>query len=321
MLFGDILAPVLASIVIAYLLEGPIGIMEKRRVPRPLALTIVFFSFMLFLLFVLLWLLPLLVNQVGELFQQLPSMISLGHRELQRLPERYPDFVTRDQVESLIAILRNEVTSIQRIISVSMASVQGLIKVLIFIILMPLVIFFLLKDKDRILDWVIGFLPAERSLAMQVWKEVDRQIGNYVRGKVWEILIVWAASFITFSIMGLPFSMLISLVVGLSVLIPYIGAILAALPLYILAYFQWGWESQFFYVVVAYLIIQTIDGNLLSPLIFSEVVNLHPVAIVTAILFFGGIWGFWGIFFAIPLATLVQAILNAWPREHSDQEI
>ena len=67
-------------------------------------------------------------------------------------------------------------------------------------------------------------------------------------------------------------------------------------------------------MIIAYAIIQALDGNLLVPLLFSEVVNLHPVAIILAILVFGGLWGFWGIFFAIPLATLVKAVLNAWPR-------
>ena len=60
--------------------------------------------------------------------------------------------------------------------------------------------------------------------------------------------------------------------------------------------------------------IQALDGNVLVPLLFSEAVNMHPVAIIAAVLVFGGIWGMWGVFFAIPLATLVKAILYAWPR-------
>ena len=73
-------------------------------------------------------------------------------------------------------------------------------------------------------------------------------------------------------------------------------------------------------MIIAYAVIQALDGNLLVPLLFSEVVNLHPVAIILAILFFGGLWGFWGIFFAIPLATFVKAVLNAWPRKTEDPE-
>jgi putative permease len=114
--------------------------------------------------------------------------------------------------------------------------------------------------------------------------------------------------------------MLLAVLVGLSVIIPYIGASVVTLPVVLIAWFQWGWGSTFVWLTIAYLIIQVLDGNVLVPLLFSEVVNLHPVAIIVAILVFGGIWGFWGVFFAIPLATLVQAILSAWPRKASDAE-
>ncbi len=95
--------------------------------------------------------------------------------------------------------------------------------------------------------------------------------------------------------------------------IPFVGAAVVTLPVAMVAYFQWGWSSEFIYLMLAYTAIQALDGNVLVPLLFSEAVNLHPVAIILAVLVFGGLWGFWGVFFAIPLATLVKAILYAWP--------
>jgi putative permease len=97
--------------------------------------------------------------------------------------------------------------------------------------------------------------------------------------------------------------------------IPYVGATVVTLPVALVAYFQFGLTPPFYYVLIAYAAIQFLDGNVLVPVLFSEVVNLHPVAIIAAILLFGGLWGFWGVFFAIPLATVIQAILRAWPRE------
>jgi len=79
------------------------------------------------------------------------------------------------------------------------------------------------------------------------------------------------------------------------------------------AYLQWGWEGDLFFLLGAYAIIQALDGNVLVPLLFSEAVNLHPVSIILAVILFGGIWGFWGVFFSIPLATLVKALYGAWP--------
>jgi len=75
------------------------------------------------------------------------------------------------------------------------------------------------------------------------------------------------------------------------------------------------------YIMLAYGLIQAIDGNVIVPLLFSEAVNLHPVTIIIAVIFFGGLWGFWGVFFAIPLATLVKAVINAWSFSKAEVEI
>lgn len=311
---GHMLAPVLASIVIAYLLEGVVAQLERRSLPRLFSVTIVFILFMLFVALVLLGLLPLLSRQITEFVQQLPAMLSMGQKVLMQLPERYPDLVPQDQVDQLIQQIRNEIASFgQQAVSWSLASVVGVITLIVYLILMPLLVFFFLKDKQLIIGWVVGHLPKHRKFAGTVWKDVDRQIANYVRGKFWEIIIVWAASLLTFTLLGLNYALLLAVMVGLSVIIPYIGAAVVTLPVLFVAWFQWGWSSDFAWLAVAYFVIQALDGNVLVPLLFSEVVDLHPVAIIVAILVFGGIWGFWGVFFAIPLATLVQAVLEAWP--------
>ncbi|NDY43070.1 AI-2E family transporter [Dissulfurirhabdus thermomarina] len=312
---GRMLAPVLASLVIAYLLQGPVARMERLGLPRLAAVSLVFLLFMAVLVFILLGLLPLLSRQVGQFLHDLPAMIAGGQQALLRLPERYPDFVTEAQLTQLMATLRAEVMGIgQHLLSLSLASVLGLLTLLVYLVLMPLLVFFFLKDKERILAWVTELLPEERGLAAEVWAEMDRQLGNYIRGKVWEILIVWTASTATFAWLGLKFSMLLGLFVGLSVLIPYVGATVMTFPVALIAYSQWGWSADFAWTVAAYLVIQVLDGNLLVPLLLSEVVNLHPVAIIVAILVFGGLWGLWGVFFAIPLATLVHSVIRAWQK-------
>ena len=168
-----------------------------------------------------------------------------------------------------------------------------------------------------ILGWMGRFLPKERHLVNEVWKEMDAQIGNYVRGKFNEIIIIGGASYIVFVLLGLNYAPLLGLIVGLSVLIPYIGATVVTLPIAFVGYFQWGISSDFAWLMGCYFVIQFLDGNVLVPILFSEAVNLHPVAIIVAILVFGGLWGFWGVFFAIPLATLVKALINVWPT-HED---
>lgn len=311
---GYMLAPVIASVIIAYLLEGIITVLVSRRAPRMLSVLVVFCCFLAFLLFVIFAVLPLLSRQATQLFQQLPLMIGRGQDALLTLPVRYPDLFSEEQVRDIIAALRAEALGLgQQVVSLSIASVTSIITLLVYLILLPLLVFFFLKDKEAILDWLKGFLPDERRLVKKIWRDVDLQIGNYVRGKCFEILIVWMVTYVAFGLMGLQFAMLLAVLVGLSVLIPYIGAVAVTIPVAIIAYFQWGFTSEFAYLLAAYFVIQALDGNVLVPLLFSEVVNLHPVAIIVAILVFGGLWGFWGVFFAIPLATLVNAIINSWP--------
>jgi len=310
---GDMILPVLVAIVIAYLLEGMVQWMQHHHIPRNASVISVFLLFIALLLILFIVLLPMLSRQIGQFIQELPSMLARGQNELMRLPERYPDFISEDRIQQMLNFIVSEFTYIgQHILTLSLTSVRGLISILVYLILVPFLVFFFLKDKSILLLWVKGMLPENRGLATRVWHEVNQQVSNYIRGKIWEIIIVWAVSYSTFMLLDLRFSMLIALFVGLSVLIPYIGATVMILPIALIGFFQWGLHVDFIYIMSAYAIIQALDGNLLAPLLLSEVVNLHPVAIILAILVFGGLWGLWGLIFAIPLATLVHAVLKAW---------
>ena len=317
---GNTLAPVIAAVVIAYLLEGLINRMTKLKIPRFLSLWIVFSGFMIFLSGITFGLLPVLYNQLTEVVQQIPSMLTQGQAVLMALPEHYPDLISTVQVRELILGLRTQLTeSGQALITNSISATASVITIMIYIVLLPILVFFFLKDKQIILRWAEELLPRDHELAIRVWGDVDLQIGNYVRGKFWEILIVWFVTLASFVYLDLQYAMLLSVVVGLSVLIPYVGAVVVTIPVALIAWFQWGWSNEFITLVVVYLVIQTLDGNLLVPILFSEVINIHPVAIIIAVLFFGGLWGLWGIFFAIPLATLVRAIILAWPKPDEEQ--
>jgi putative permease len=310
---GEMLVPVFIAVIIAYLLDGLVEWLQRHHVPRLVAVGLVFIGFIVCLILLLVWLLPLLSRQVAQFFQDLPSMIQSGRELLLLLPERYPEAISAAQMSRILDHLSTGLTRLgERVVSLSLASVRGIIMFFVYLILVPLMVFFFLKDKALIFGWARGFLPEHRTLAAGVWEEVNVQIINYVRGKLYEILIIWLISYATFTLIDLPFALLVSLFTGLSVLVPYIGVTVMTFPVMLVAYFQWGIGREFFYAVGAYGVIQLFDGNLLSPLLLSEVVNLHPVAIVVAVLVFGGLWGLWGFFLAIPLATLVQAVVKAW---------
>jgi putative permease len=314
MTIGNILAPVLAAIVLAYLAQGLSSQLQHLGLPQWLGVAVsylvfvgVFFGFSFALL-------PLVWRQMLSLVSQMPDMLERVQQFLVVLPERYPGMFTPQQLGELLTIAQAEFAGLgQTIVKRSLASIPGILTVMVYLILIPLLVFFFLKDKQLILDWLGGFLPAERPLLRRIWSEMNEQFANYARGKVVEMLIVGFVSYFAFTFLKLDYAALLGLLVGLSVIVPYIGATLVTLPVLLVGFFQWGLTSEFYYLFGVYLLIQALDGNVLVPLLFSEAVNLHPVAIILAVLFFGGIWGVWGVFFAIPLATLIKAIINAWP--------
>ncbi|MFJ3370967.1 AI-2E family transporter [Pseudomonas sp. NPDC086251] len=313
---GGMLAPVLAGMVLAYLMQGLVVTLERLRVPGGAAVGLVFALFMGVLLVFIVVLVPLLWHQLITLFNELPGMLAKWQSLLLLLPERYPHLVSDEQVLQAIEVARGEIGKFgQWALTFSLSSLPLLVNIMIYLVLVPILVFFFLKDREMIGQWVSGYLPRERALITRVAHEMNRQIANYIRGKVIEIFICGGATYIGFVVLGLNYAALLALLVGVSVVVPYVGAVVVTVPVLLIALFQWGWSDQFIYLMAVYGIIQVLDGNVLVPLLFSEAVNLHPVAIICAVLLFGGLWGFWGVFFAIPLATLFKAVLDAWPRK------
>ncbi|RMT31127.1 hypothetical protein ALP49_04323 [Pseudomonas syringae pv. solidagae] len=312
---GGMLAPVLAGLVLAFLMHGLVSALERLRMPEMAAVGLVFTLFIGVLLVFLLVLVPLLWHQLITLFNEAPGMLAKWQSVLLLLPERYPHLVSDEQVLLAIEVARGEVGKIgQLALTFSISSLPLLVNLMIYLVLVPILVFFFLKDRHMIGRWARGYLPRERALINRVADEMKRQIANYIRGKVIEIFICGGVTYIAFAALGLNYAALLAMLVGISVVVPYVGAVVVTVPVALIGLFQWGWGDQFIYLMIAHGIIQALDGNVLVPLLFSEAVNLHPVAIICAVLLFGGLWGFWGIFFAIPLATLFKAVLDAWPR-------
>ena len=316
--FGDILAPVLVAIVLAYLMQGVANVLRQRGLPGALSVAVSTLLFLGGFFAVLFGLAPLVWRQLVALVREAPAMIEAGRKVLVTLPEEYPVFFTQQQVNELTAVIQAEMASLgQLLVTKGLSSIPSVLAAIVYLILIPLMVFFFLKDREQLTGWFTGFLPAQKPLLERIWAELNLQFANYARGKGIEVLIIGGASYVVFALFSLNYAALLGLLVGFSVIVPYIGAALVTIPVVVVAYFQFGVTPDFYWVVGAYLLIQVLDGNVLVPLLFSEAVNLHPVAIVIAVLFFGGLWGLWGVFFAIPLATLVNAILSAWPSTDS----
>ena len=308
-LFGNVLLPVIISIVIAFLLNGFMTTLIKYNMSQKLSLSItliVFFGFYLSLFMAL----PSIGTEINNLLQNLPIIVSSFQQNLVEMN----NYFSEEEIDQIFANLSNQISVL---LSSALGQLAGTVSLMfnaiLYAIMIPLMVFFFLKDKSILLPIASIILPKENGFMQSVFAEMNDQLFNYVTGKFIEMLLVASASYILFAFLGLPYAVLIAILVGLSVIIPIFGAILVTIPVVLIGLYEWGLSENFYWLLGFYLVIQILDGNVLVPILFSTRNNLHPVVIIIAVLFFGGIWGFWGLFFAIPLATFVKAIINSWP--------
>ena len=312
---GSTITPIFVSILIAYLLNGVMNFFEGKNYSKKTAF---YFSFTIFLVFYLIVLvsLPYVTGQIASLINELPAIVAFVQNLFDNLIIRYPNFFTTEQVEEIFASSTSFIPSIAEQVLIQLnTGFSAIMNALIFLILTPILVFFFLKDKSEMLSYVTYFLPNKRILLSQIWSDLNIQLFGYVRGKALEMIIVGSVTTLAFLILGVNYSVILGILVGMSVLIPLFGAILVTIPVVAIGLFQWGLDTPFFIFLFVYLLIQILDGNVLFPLLMGNEVNLHPVLIILAILVFGGIWGFWGLLLAVPIATLIRAVFKVWPKK------
>ena len=311
---GTMLAPVFAALVFAFILQGMVNGLE-RFLPHVISVYVVFCGFLAFLLTCILFLIPLVWEQSVALINEIPGMVRNIQDLLRNLPDMYPGILSDTHVKFITEAVNTQVTGFgQRALSASLSHLPIAMVLVVYLVLVPILVFFFLKDKKFFLEKVLGLLPKRRRLINAVAEEMNGQIANYIRGKTIEIVIVGICTSLAFMLLQLNYAVLLGVLVGLSVIVPYVGAAVVTVPVLVVTVFQFGFTDGFLVVMSVYAVIQALDANILVPILFSEAVNLHPVAIVLAILIFGGLWGVWGVFFAIPLATLLKAVCNSWPK-------
>lgn len=313
---GSALAPLLSALILSFLLQGVVALLARLPISRNLAVHITFVLFLGASVVFLLFFIPVIIRQISSFINALPGFAEQVRSMMDRLPALYPAIISEDQVQTWVEFTFSQLQEGgQWALTTSVDLVSNLVTLTIYLVLTFMLTYFLLRDSTSLLHFVQSLLPQKRALIMRVGSTMNAQISNYIRGKAVEIVVVGGITYICFLFFGLNYALILACLVGFSVLVPFIGAAVVTIPIAFVALLQWGWSAETAWLLTAYGIIQLLDGNLLVPLLFSGMVNLHPATIIISILVFGGIWGFWGVFFAIPLATLVKAVYASWPAE------
>ena len=319
---GAYIAPLLAGLIVAFALNGVVNRLMSWRVPQILAILIVIALFVGAFVALVIGILPLVSSQLQNFVEQLPKAVVAIQEFLQELATSNPLLVPDALLTTINQSAQEQLTNLGgQLVQQIFQQLPNIVGVLLFLILVPIALFFFLKDQKVLMGYFKSILPESRPLLDQVGRETLEQMANYVRGKLLEILIVGLVCYVVFSFLGLQFALLLSLLVGLSVIIPFVGAAVVTLPVLAVGLIQFGWSIDFLWLVVSYVVIQVLDGNVLVPLLFSETNDLHPIVIIVSVLTFGGLWGIWGVFFAIPLATFIRAIIHGWPTKNKISKV
>ena len=313
--FIDALLPIVLSAILAFVLYDPVLWLEKKGIPRS---AIVFSILLLLLGFTLLFFAgwaPLILRESLVLLKLLPEL----NRNTQEFIESYAEnlpFIEANMVrESIAGIIGHITSSTQQIVSFSLSSLVSVIRAILYCILVPVLVFFFLYDGAVIYKQFSSRLLSRSDLVETIWQQTLVNLIRYIRGKLIEIIVVSTGSYAVLSLFSMENAFILALATGIAVLIPYVGAVLVAIPVVIIGLYQWGFDATFFYMLLAYGVLQALDAYLLVPLLYSSSLNLRPVTVLVAITFFGGVWGVWGVLIAIPLATFIKVVIAAWPQQ------
>ena len=214
-MLGGVLAPVLTGLVLAFLLQGLVKRLVIWRVPETGAVYLTFLLFIGGLIGAALFVVPLVWRQLRALVEALPNVIGRLRDATRDLAGAFPELLTEDQITVWFDGAAGQLGNLSAAaLEALVANVPSLVGVVIYLVLVPISVFFFLKDRRRILGWLASALPRKRPLINRVGVEMNQQLANYVRGKFIEILIVGFVTFVVFSLLGLNYAALLGVVVG-----------------------------------------------------------------------------------------------------------
>ncbi|MDK2123126.1 AI-2E family transporter [Parachitinimonas caeni] len=314
-LLAPILAPFVAAAIIAYMLHPLVDRLSRYRLPRSLSAGLVMTGLFVAGLSMLLVIVPLFVQQIRALAGYLPKVISWGKDTLAPgLVQRFGIDIRLEpeQVKAWLASHSDAAGAALNKILPSLADGgAALFGVLANMLLLPVVLFYFLRDWPAVIRMVDELIPRSwHGKVHQVGGEIDSLLGQFLRGQFSVMLIMAAFYSIGLAFTGLHSALAIGLVAGFLVFVPYLGVIVGAGLATLTAALQFGTVIGLLPVWGVFLIGQLLEGFYITPTLVGERIGLHPVAVIFALLAFGQLFGFVGVLLALPLAASLLVALR-----------
>ena len=319
-----VMLPVILSGLLFYLLNPLVDLMEKYKINRVLAISIIFVIIAILLISGLAVAIPNLQRQVVIFAQNVPNYLEDADRVIDDLvTKRLPDDF-RPQLEQVLAQFSTQATAWASNISSKAvnwvsAIISGTSQVIVALIIMPFMLFYLLRDGKGLRDYITQFLPNKlREPVGKVLSDVNQQLANYVRGQITVAVIVAIMFIIFFKIIGLRYAVALGVTAGVLNLVPYLGSFLAMLPALVLGLI--AGPVMLLKVIIVFIVEQTIEGRFVSPLILGSQLNIHPITILFVLLTSGSMFGIWGVLLGIPIYASAKVVISEifdWYKEVS----
>ena len=312
---GVIMLPVILAGLLYYLLNPIVDFMEKHRINRLVAITIVFILIALLLIWGLAVAIPSLQHQIVSFAKNLPANLKKSNKIIQDFLENRISDDVKPQLEEIANNFSNQVTTwASHFSSKAVNWVSTLIstasQVIVAIIIMPFILFYLLRDGKNLKSYLIKFMPTKfRDPVGQILTDVNTQLANYVRGQVTVAIIVAIMFIIFFKIIGLRYAVTLGVTAGILNLVPYLGSFLAMLPALVLGLI--AGPLMLLKVIVVFIVEQTIEGRFVSPLILGSQLNIHPINVLFVLLTAGSMFGIWGVLLGIPIYASAKVVITA----------
>ncbi|MDG4650489.1 AI-2E family transporter [Roseibacterium sp. SDUM158017] len=310
-LLGDVILPFLVGGAIAYFLDPVADRLQRLGLSRVLSTIVIFIVVTLVFVVAALIVIPLLIQQATGLVQSAPEVFG----QLRNfLTERFPTVMDEGST------LRNSLASLgetvqsrgAELLQGVLSSAAGVVNVLVYMVVIPVVAFYLLLDWDRMVARIDDLLPRDHApVVRHLAGQIDRTLASFVRGQGTVCLILGTFYAVALMIIGLQFGLVVGLVAGLLTFIPYVGALVGGILSIGLALFQfWGDWWWILAVALVFQVGQIVEGNILTPNLVGSSVGLHPVWLIFALAAFGSLFGFVGLLVAVPVAAAIGVLVR-----------
>tara|TARA_B100001939_G_C16935465_1_gene615847 strand:+ start:1205 stop:2227 length:1023 start_codon:yes stop_codon:yes gene_type:complete len=306
---GSLASPILLSIVLAFLFRPLHVYLMKIGVPKGISVFVTFLIAITLILVFFVIFIPLFINEANRYISEIPNLTFITEPLVSFLRQFNAPVPSIESTQTLLSDISGLATDA---VSFSISRLQDTAGIILGIILVPIFLFFWLWDTDTLSKGFSKLVPKKRKFLTRVWAETNLNFQNYFKAKFIEVLVVAIFGSLMFWLLGVNSPVLLGVTFGLSQLIPFFGPVFMTFPVLIVSLAQFGLDPYVLVILFCYGMLQNIDGNIFLPFLMSGVVKLPAVVVLLSVFFFGAIFGIWGVFFSVPLASFIKSLLDNW---------